>query len=99
MGDPDEAPGSWLQISSALAIVVTWGVNQQMEDFPLCLSNKNKYLWTQRDGLAAKVLTLNAPGLHMGAGSNPSSSTSYPAPCLWPGKALRQPKPLGPTPT
>ena len=31
--------GSWLWIGRALAIVATWGVNQQLEDFPLCLSS------------------------------------------------------------
>ena len=29
---------SWLQIDEAPAIVVTWRVNRQMEDLPLCLS-------------------------------------------------------------
>ena len=47
--------GSWLQIHIASAIALTWGVNHQMEDLPLCLSslyirlsnkknNKNKSL-------------------------------------------------------
>ena len=35
----------------------------------------------------------------MGAGSNPGSSTSYPAPCLWPGKAVEDgPKLWDPAP-
>nr|XP_051706129.1 uncharacterized protein LOC127492053 isoform X2 [Oryctolagus cuniculus] len=40
VGDPEEAPGSWLRIGTALAIVAIWGVNHQMEDlsFSLCLS-------------------------------------------------------------
>ena len=37
LGDLEEAPGSWLQIGAALAIVAIWGVNQQVEDQPLCL--------------------------------------------------------------
>ena len=37
MGDLEEAPGSWLQISSALAIVAIWGVNKRMEY--LCMSS------------------------------------------------------------
>ena len=41
----------------------------------------------QQCGLAAKVLTLYTLGSHMGASSNPGSSTFQPAPCLWPGKA------------
>ena len=39
VGDLEEAPGSWLRIGAAPAIVAIWGVNQQMEDF--CL-RKNK---------------------------------------------------------
>ena len=35
MGDPEEAPGSWLQFGAALAIVTAWGVNQWMEDLPV----------------------------------------------------------------
>ena len=31
--------GSWLLIGIALAIALTWGVNHQMEDLPLCLSS------------------------------------------------------------
>ena len=34
-----------------------------------------------------KVLALHARH-HMGAGSNPGSPTSHPAPYLWPGKAV-----------
>ena len=32
-------------------------------------------------------------GSHMGAGSNPGSPASLPAPCLWPGKAVEDPAP------
>ena len=32
---------------------------------------------------------LARPGSHMGAGSNPCSPASLPAPCLWPGKAVK----------
>ena len=41
MGDLEEAPGSWLWISAALAIAASWGVNQQKEDLSLslCLSS------------------------------------------------------------
>ena len=39
MGDLEEVPGSWLQIPTTLAVVVTWGVNYQMEDSPLCISD------------------------------------------------------------
>ena len=41
MGDPEEAPGSWRGIGSALAIAVTWGVINQVEDLlsPLCTSD------------------------------------------------------------
>ena len=38
VGDPEETPGSWLQINSALAVVATWGVNHWTEDL-LCLSS------------------------------------------------------------
>ena len=38
MGDQEEAPGSWLQISITLAVVAIWGVNQWKEDLYLCLS-------------------------------------------------------------
>ena len=42
-GDPEEAPGSWLRIGSALAIAATWGVNQQMDELsvsaPLSISD------------------------------------------------------------
>ena len=41
------------------------------------------------DSLVAKVLALNTLESHMGAGSYPSSSISLPAPCLWPGKAVK----------
>uniref|UniRef100_G1T2N0 PWWP domain-containing protein n=1 Tax=Oryctolagus cuniculus TaxID=9986 RepID=G1T2N0_RABIT len=33
VGDPEEAPGSWLWITPALALDAIWGVNQWMEDF------------------------------------------------------------------
>ena len=33
VGDPEEAPGSWLWIGTALAIAVAWRVNHQMEGF------------------------------------------------------------------
>lgn len=44
VGDPKQAAGSWLRISSAVAIVVAWGVNQQVDDLSLslCVSNENK---------------------------------------------------------
>ena len=38
MGDQEEASGSWLQISTALAVAVIWGVNQWKEDLSLSLS-------------------------------------------------------------
>nr|XP_051708725.1 cyclin-dependent kinase 14 isoform X2 [Oryctolagus cuniculus] len=38
MGDPEEAPGSWLWISTAPAIAAIWGVIQRMEDLSLSLS-------------------------------------------------------------
>ena len=31
--------GSWLRIGIASAIALTWGVNHQTEDLPLCLSS------------------------------------------------------------
>ena len=37
VADPEEAPGCWLQVCSALAIAAMWEVNQWMEDF-FCLS-------------------------------------------------------------
>ena len=37
VGDLEEVPGSWLHIGSAPAVVLTWGVNQQMEDLYFCL--------------------------------------------------------------
>ena len=42
-----------------------------------------------------KVLALHALGSHMGAGSNPSSPASLPAPCLWPRKADRTAQSFG----
>ena len=57
------------------------------------------YFGPQCGSLAAKVLALNAPESHMGAGSNPGGSTSHPAPCLCPGKAVEDgPKPWDPAP-
>ena len=38
MGDPEEAPGSWLRIGIVSAVALTWGVNHRTEDLPLCLS-------------------------------------------------------------
>ena len=38
VGYPEEAQGSWLQLGSASTIAATWGVNEKMEDLPLCLS-------------------------------------------------------------
>ena len=50
-------------------------------------------------GAVAQVVKgprLARPGSHMGAGSNPGSPASLPAPCLWPGKAVEDgPKALG----
>lgn len=37
MGDLEESPTSWLQISSASIIVAIWGVNKEMEDLFLSL--------------------------------------------------------------
>ena len=39
VGELDEALGAWLQIGAAPAIAVTWGMNHQTEDLPLCLSS------------------------------------------------------------
>ena len=49
MGDLEEACGSWLWVSSAMAVVATWGVNQ-MEIFVsvICLSNKNLKILERR---------------------------------------------------
>ena len=55
---------------------------------------QKEWTWAWQCGLVAKVLALNTPGSHMGAGSNPGSSTSHPAPCLQPGKAVED----GPNP-
>ena len=44
MRDPEEAPGSWFRIGSALAIAATWGVNPWIEDLPLCLSSSSLYI-------------------------------------------------------
>ena len=38
MGGQEEAPGSWLRIGAAPAVVAIWGVNQWKEDLSLCLS-------------------------------------------------------------
>ena len=49
------------------------------------------------DSVMVEVLILNAPLSHMGVGSNPDSSSSHPAPCLWCGKAIEEgPMALGP---
>ena len=32
MGDLEDVPGSWLRIGTALAVALTWGVNQWAED-------------------------------------------------------------------
>ena len=37
MEDLEEVPGSWLWIGAVPAAVLTWGVNHQREDLPLCL--------------------------------------------------------------
>ena len=53
----------------------------------------------RQGGLAAEVLTLSTPGSLMGADSNPRGPASHPAPCLWPGKAVKDsPKPWNPVP-
>ena len=53
-------------------------------------------------GAVAQVVKgprLARPGYHMGAGSNPSSPASHPAPCLWPRKAVENsPKLWDPVP-
>ena len=53
-------------------------------------------------GAVAQVVNrprLARPGSHMGAGSNPGSPASLPAPCLWPGKAVKDgPGPWDPAP-
>ena len=38
------------------------------------------FVWARRDSLMVKVLALNAPGSHMGAGSYPGGPASHPAP-------------------
>lgn len=49
MEDQEEAPGSWLHTSLALAIAAIPGVNQWMEDLSAslllcdCLSNKDSF--------------------------------------------------------
>ena len=37
LGDPEQSPGSCLQIGSAPAVAATWGMNHWTEDLPLCL--------------------------------------------------------------
>ena len=44
VGDPEEAPVSWLRIGSAPAVAVTWGVNRWTEDLPLYISS-SLYIW------------------------------------------------------
>ena len=60
--------GSWLQIGIVSAVVLTWGVNHQTEDLPLCLSslyisafpiknNKNKSLKKNLGMISQKFFT------------------------------------------
>lgn len=52
--EPEEAPGSQLQISQAPPTVAIWGTNQQMEDLslsvssPLCSSDFYAYVNSQQ---------------------------------------------------
>ena len=54
LGDPEEALGSWLQISLARAFAAAWGVDQWTEDLCLScslyiqLSNKNKIFFLRK---------------------------------------------------
>ena len=43
-GRPRRAPGSWLQIGSAPAVVLTWVVNHRTEDGLMSLKEKNTLL-------------------------------------------------------
>ena len=53
----------------------------------------------QCNSIVPKALALNVLGSHMGADSNPGGPVSHPAPCLWPGKAVKNgPKPWNPAP-
>ena len=67
--------------------------------FQIKITLKN---WIPGPGAVAQVVKgprLARPGSHMGAGSNPGSPTSLPAPCLWPGKAVKDgPKLWDPAP-
>ena len=45
--------------------------------------------WAQLHSLVAKVLTLHMLETHVSTSSNPGSPAFHPAPCLWPGKAVR----------
>lgn len=70
VGDPEEAPGPWLQISSPLAIAATGGMKQEMEDFSIspsfCKSsfknknkNKNKNIFKNKSQLWLYCLQQN----------------------------------------
>ena len=55
--------------------------------------------WAWGGCIAAEVLALSTPGSRMGTGSHQGSSTSHPAPCLLPGKAVEDgPKTWDPAP-
>ena len=57
------------------------------------------FTWARHKSIVVKLLTLNAPGSHIGTSFNPSSPTFHPAPCLWPGTAAEDtPKLWVPTP-
>ena len=75
-----------------------WGITDHQAE-ALCLLT-NCCEAARHDSLAAKVLALNALGSHMGAGPNPGSPSSHPAPCLWSRKAVKDDlKPWDPAPT
>ena len=89
--------------SSCMATSVDSLQPPQFSFTPVCMNTqsptKNSVIWAWHYSVAAKVLTLNAPGSHMGTSCNPGSSASHPAPCLWPGKAIEDgPKPWDPAP-
>ena len=84
---PAQCPKWWGLSGEVLELVVT-------QNFFFLNVNR-----TRHGGLVVKVLALNMPGSHMGASSNPGSSTSHPAPCLWPRKAVKDvPKARDPAP-
>ena len=58
------------------------------------LEAKYNTFGAQRNSAVVKVLAFCMPGSHMDAGSNPGQPASHPAPCLWPGKAVKD----GPNP-